>query len=66
MEKFEFQNVPFGPAQAPTYCEWLINEVLNGLDIASGYLDDILIYSPDPETHLKLMEIVFQCFLKTS
>ena len=58
MQKFEFQTVPFGLAQAPAYFQQLINEVLSSLDFAFGFLDDILIYSPDPETHLKHMEIV--------
>ena len=29
-------------------------------DFAFGYLDDILIYSPDVETHLKHLELIFQ------
>ena len=58
-------NVPFGLAQAPTYFPWITNEVLNGLDFAFRYLDDILIYSPESETHLKHIEIVFQCVIKT-
>ena len=65
MGKFKFWKVPFGPAQPPAYFQQLINEVLSGLDFAFGYLDDILIYSPNPETHLKHTEIVFQCLLKT-
>ena len=50
---------------APAYFQWLINEVLSRLDFAFGYLGDILIFSPDPETYLKQFEIVFQCLLKT-
>ena len=30
-----------------------MNEVLRGLPFAFGYLDDILVFSPDMETHLK-------------
>ena len=59
MEKFEFRKVPFGLAQAPTYFQHLINEVLSGLDFAYGYLDDILIYSPKSETHLRHIDIIF-------
>ena len=33
--------------QAPAYFQRLINKVLVGLDFAFGYLDDILIHSPD-------------------
>ena len=50
--KWEFKRCPFGLAQAPAYFQRLINEVLSGLTFAFGYLDDILVYSPDMETHL--------------
>ena len=38
----------------------LINEVLAPFDFAFGYLDDILIYSPDVRMHLKHLELIFQ------
>ena len=50
--KWEFKRCPFGLAQAPAYFQRLVNEVLSGLTFAFGYLDDILVYSPDIETHL--------------
>ena len=37
-----------------------MNEVLAPFDFAFHYLDDILIYSPDVETHLKQLELIFQ------
>ena len=46
--------------QAPAYFQRLINEVLAPFDFAFGYLDDILIYSPDVNTHLQHLELVFQ------
>ena len=58
--KFEFVCCPFGLAQAPAYFQALILQVLSGLDFAFGYLDDILIFSPDTETHLKHLDILFQ------
>ena len=58
--KFEFKVVPFGLAQAPAYFQRMVNEVLRGLDFAFGYLDDILIYSPDEETHLEHIKILFE------
>ena len=45
--KWEFKSCPFGLAQAPAYFQRLVNEVLFGLTFAFGYLDDILVYSPD-------------------
>ena len=50
---------PFGLAQAPAYFQRLVNEVLSGLTFAFGYLDDILVYSPDMETHLEHLRSLF-------
>ena len=58
--KWKFLRCPFGLAQAPAYFQRLINEVLAPFDFAFGYLDDILIYSPDVKTHLKHLELIFQ------
>ena len=57
--KWEFRRCPFGLAQAPAYFQRLINEVLAPFDFVFGYLDDILIYSPDVKTHLKHLEMIF-------
>ena len=57
--KWEFLRCPFGLAQAPAYFQRIINEVLEILDFAFGYLDDILMYSPDVATHLKNLEQIF-------
>ena len=53
------RGVHFGLAQAPAYFQRLVNEVLSGLTFAFGYLDDILVYSPDMETHLKHLRQLF-------
>ena len=58
--KWEFKRCPFGLAQAPAYFQRLVNKVLSGLTFAFGYLDDILIFSPDMETHLKHLRILFE------
>ena len=57
--KFEFKVCPFGLAQAPAYFQRLVDEVLRGLPFAFGYLDDILIFSPDVKTHLEHIKILF-------
>ena len=63
MDKFEFTRCPFGRSQAPAaYFQRLINKVIKGLPFAFGYLDDVLIHSPDIETHLQHMRIFFQRF----
>ena len=58
--KYEFNRCPFGLSQAPAYFQRLVHEVLKGITFAFGYLDDILIFSPDNKTHLEHLEIVFQ------
>ena len=58
-DKLELLRCPFGLAQAPAYFQRLINKVLAGLPFVFGYLEDILIFSPDPETHLKHVEMFF-------
>ena len=60
MDKFEFTRCPFGLSQAPAYFQRLINKVITELPFAFGYLDDVLIHSPDIETHLQHMRIFFQ------
>ena len=57
--KWEFKRCLFRLAQAPAYFQRLVNEVLSGLTFALGYLDDILVYSPDMETHLKHLRSLF-------
>ena len=58
--KWEFKRCPFGLAQAPAYFQRLVNEVLSGLTFTFGYLDDILVFSPDMETHLKHLRVLFE------
>ena len=51
--KWEFKRCPFGLTQAPAYFQMLVNKVLEGLDFAFSYLDDILIFSKNMEEHLQ-------------
>ena len=57
--KWEFKRCPFRLDQAPAYFQRLVNEVLSGLAFAFSYLDDILVYSPDMETHLEHLRKLF-------
>ena len=57
--KWEFKRCPFGLTQAPSYFQALVNQVLEGIGFAFGYLDDILIYSPDMERHLEHVRVLF-------
>ena len=58
--KWKFKRCPFGLAQAPAYFQRLVNEVLSGLDFTFGYLDDILVFSPDMATHLQHLRCIFE------
>ena len=58
--KWHFNMVPFGLAQAPSYFQQLMNQVLQGLDFAIAYLDDIIIFSNNELEHLQHLETVFK------
>ena len=58
--KWEFKRCPFGLTQAPAYFQMLVNKVLEGLEFAFGYLDDILIYSRNMDEHLQHVRILFE------
>ena len=60
--KWEFKRCPFGLAQALAYFQRLVNEVLSGLTFAFGYLDDILVFSPDMESPLEHLRLLFERF----
>ena len=55
---YEYLKVPFGLAQAPSYLQKLMNKVLNGLNFAFAYPDDITVFSNTAEEHLKHIQIV--------
>ena len=55
--KWEFRRCPFRLAQAPACFQRLVNKVLSGLTFAFGYLDDILVFSPDMESHLEHLKL---------
>ena len=57
--KWEFKRCPFGLAQTLAYFQRFINEVLSGFSFAFGYLDDILVFSPDMATHLQHLRCLF-------
>ena len=58
--EWKFKRCSFGLVQAPAYFQRLVNEALSGLTFAFGYLDDILVFSPDMETHLKHLRSLFE------
>ena len=57
---FEFLRMPFGLRNAAQTFQRFIHDVLRGLDFAYSYLDDILVASPDEDTHCLHLETVFK------
>ena len=57
---FEYMVMPFGLTNAPATFQAYINEVLREHldDFCVAYLDDILIFSPDKELHVKHVRLV--------
>ena len=58
--KYEFNKVPFGLAQAPTYFQELIQKVIGNVLYAMGYLDDIIIFSNSDEEYLQHITDIFK------
>lgn len=58
---FQFTRMPFGLANAPAVFSRLMARVLQGLawDICLVYLDDIIVFSSDFESHLTNLTSVF-------
>ena len=56
--QWQFNMVPFGLTQ-------LMNQVLQGLDFAIAYLDDIVIFRKNELEHLQHLEIVFKRLVAT-
>ena len=57
---FEFNVMPFGLSNTPAVFEELMAVVLQGLgDFVIAYLDDLLVFSPTLEDHLKNLDVIF-------
>ena len=56
--------VPIGLAQAPSYFQLLMNQILEGLNFTMTYLVDIIIFSKSEEEHLLHLEEVFHWLSK--
>ena len=64
MGLYQFCRMPFGLSGAPASFQRLMDSVLRGLPFASTYLDDILVYSPNMESHRDHLRQVFRCLQK--
>ena len=57
---FEFLRMPFGLKNAAQAFQRLMDGMLRHITFAFVYLDDILVASPNPETHRKHLHELFQ------
>ncbi|EER16707.1 reverse transcriptase, putative, partial [Perkinsus marinus ATCC 50983] len=57
---YEFLRMPFGLHDAPATFQKLMEDILGDLPFVKIYLDDILIFSPDMETHVRHLRVVFE------
>ena len=62
---YEYLVMPFGLTNAPAVFQALVNDVLRDMldQFVFVYLDDILIYSPDEQTHIQHVRQVLQRLL---
>ncbi len=57
---WEFLRMPFGLKNAGQSFQRLMDRLMAGLDFVFVYLDDILIASPDQQTHLQHLRLVLE------
>ncbi|KFD46539.1 LOW QUALITY PROTEIN: hypothetical protein M513_12590, partial [Trichuris suis] len=56
---FEFCRMPFGLCGGPSSFQRLMDTVLRGLPFAMVYLDDVLVFSKDHDSHREHLKLVF-------
>ena len=59
---YRFPRMPFGLCNAPATFQRLMDTVLMGLnfEVCLAYLDDIIVFSRDLDSHFERLEILFQ------
>lgn len=56
---YVYNRLPFGVASAPAMFQRIMDTVLQGVEGVTCYIDDILVSSPDEESHFKRLKEVF-------
>ena len=62
---FKFLRMPFGLKNAGMMFQQFIDRVLAGLPFVLVYLDDILVASPNRQSHVKHRQLVLECLRDT-
>ena len=63
--KFRFTRMPFGLKNAPSHFQRCMEKVLEPVvDCAAVYIDDIVFFSEDWDSHVTHLKRVFECFEK--
>ncbi len=59
--KFEYVFMPFGHRNAPATFQFLMDQVLvNMMDFARAYIDNVVVYSESWEEHLRHLRTVLE------
>lgn len=58
--KYEFTTLPFGLRNAPSVFQRLMDDVLQDVNNARAYIDDIIVFSDSWDDHLRHLESVLQ------
>ena len=61
---FEFLRMPFSLKNAAQAFQRMMDGILRGVDCVFVYLDDILVASPDPQSHLRDLRSLFTLLSK--
>ena len=56
---YQFERMPFGLCNAGATFQRAMEKMLNGLDFASAYIDDVIVYSKTFEEHINHLRQVF-------
>lgn len=57
---FEWLRMPQGASQSAGWFVKVVNEVIKGLEGVEAYLDDVVKYDANPETHVRTMRAFFE------
>ena len=57
---FEFVRMPFGLGNAAQTFQRFVDQIVRGLPFCFNYIDDLLIASPDPTSHLVHLRLLFE------